>query len=99
MTPEQTLAALQALLAPFNAQLDALDVLAPTVRDLVGTPEAATSQEVADYLSAIATLWPAGIGQESAISDLQVATVSFVDTFWTRLHQAKQLGVSLGYQP
>ena len=102
MTHEEAKAALIVLLAPFNAQLDTLAALAVTVSPLVGTPEAATSPEVASYLSIITTLWPAGLAQEDAITALQNDFTEFVpevDDFWTRLHQAKQLGVGLGFQP
>lgn len=102
MTHEEAKAALIVLLAPINAQLDDLAALAVTVSPLVGTPEAATSPEVATYLSTISTVWPAGLALEEQITTLQndfTDYVAEVDDFWTRLHQAKQLGVGLGFVP
>jgi hypothetical protein len=102
MTHAEAKAALILLLAPINLELDALNALAVTVGPLVGTPEAATSPEVATYLAQIAVTWPAGLALEGDISALQenfTEYVDEVDAFWTRLHQAKQLGVGLGFQP
>jgi hypothetical protein len=102
MTHQEAKAALIVLLAPINLELDTLNALAVTVGPLVGTPAAATSPEVADYLSQIAVAWPAGLALETDITTLQndfTEYVEEVDAFWTRLHQAKQLGVGLGFQP
>ena len=95
MTPEEARTQLVALLAPINTQLDQLDALAPDVR---ADNETAKEQ----YLTLIAQTWPAGIGQEDAITQLQeqqleAAEPVDVDAFWRRLHQAKQLGVTIGY--
>lgn len=97
MTPDEARDALIALLAPINAQLDELDALAPAVR-------AEDTAAVQSYLTLIAQAWPAGIDQEEAISALQDQQLEAsepvdVDAFWRRLHQAKQLGVTIGYQP
>jgi hypothetical protein len=102
MTHEEAKAALILLLAPINLELDSLNALMPTVNPLVGTPEAATSPEVATYLAQIATTWPAGLALEPDITALQENFTEFVEEveiFWQRLHQAKQLGVGLGFQP
>lgn len=97
MTPEQARTALIALLAPFNAQLDSLDALTPAA--LAQDPTA-----IASYVDGIGQVWPAATGAEPEITALQDQQLEAtdpvdVDAFWRRLHQAKQLGVTLGYQP
>lgn len=95
MTPQEARTALLALLASFTVQLDALDVLAPAVRTGDGAA-------IASYLAILTPLWPAALEQEDSISALQETAalaepVLEVDTFWTRLHQAKQLGRAVGF--
>jgi len=98
MTPLEARTALGALLAPFNVQLDALDVLAPAVRT-------GDSAAIASFVGILTPLWPEARDQEEAITALQDVANQIeplfveVDTFWTRLHQHKQLGRSVGFQP